>query len=1164
MKAVLERPRGEGMEGFVKLLESLPEYRKIAGALRLHNTPLLATGLSNIHKAHFIASLQASFDKAAIAVVPDEAAAVRLCEDIRIMSGDPQAALLYPSRELCYYEVDSVSREYEHARLSVLGALSAGKKPVVVCSAQAALQYTIPPEILQARTMTLHQGEQRDPSQLEAFLLAAGYTRCGQVEGVCQFSRRGGLLDFFPPHMPDPFRIEFWDDEIDTISTFKTDTQRRVDTVKSVSITPAAEVSERPEKLLRLLKDAMKSLRGTRGKAAKEKLAADIEKLESGLLMPAMDRFLPLLYTPATIFDYVDGVFYLCDPANCRETLQSLQKKDHEELGLLLDEGILFKGCDTFSGDWVDLQRTAAQRDTLLMDAFTRSVGDIPLRDMMEVNAIQLSSWSGELIPLQENLRDYLSRGYRAVVFAGTARAASSLAEDLNREKIPAQAREDAGLPAPGTVLIIGSGMSAGVEYPDIKLAIISQSKSVSQGEGRRRPSRHKPGKQLRDISDLVPGDYVVHAAHGIGVFKGIVKREIQGVTKDYIQIQYAGTDMLFVPVTQLDLVTKYVGAREDSNVRLSKLNSTEWQKTRARVKKAVAEMAKELIALYAKRQQTKGYAFSADTDWQNDFERRFPYEETEDQIRCIAEIKTDMESSMPMDRLLCGDVGFGKTEVALRAAFKCIMDGKQCALLCPTTILAWQHFQTVKKRMEGFPLKIELLSRFRTAKEQKEILNELRRGEVDMIIGTHRLVQNDVVFKDLGLCIIDEEQRFGVRHKEKFKEMRASVDVLNLSATPIPRTLNMAMSGIRDMSVLEEAPQDRHPVQTYVIEHDWGLLVQAIRRELRRDGQVFYLHNRVESIQGCAARLGELVPEAHITVAHGKMAEEELSRVWRQLLDHEIDILVCTTIIETGVDVPNCNTLIIEDADYMGLSQLYQIRGRVGRSSRRAYAYFTFRPNKSLSEIASKRLAAIREFTSFGSGFRIAMRDLEIRGAGNILGAQQHGHMESVGYDMYIKLLGEAIAEEKGEKPEHTADACMVDIRVGAHIPENYIDNLAQRIDIYKKIAGIQNDSDAMDIIDELIDRFGEPPQAVKGLVDVALVRNAASAMGIAEISQRGEAILLYPEVLDMSRAGSLAVKLRGRVMVSGGSRPYITVKIPKGTDPVSTIREALDAMAS
>lgn len=1148
------------MKGFAGLLDSLPEYRKIEAALTARNSPLLATGLSNVHKAQMIVSLARKLP-GGLAVVPDEAAAARLCEDIRIMAGE-DAAMVFPSREFCFYEVDSVSREYEHARLAVLGALSAGRRPVVVCSAQAALQYTMPPDILNQRTMTLRQGERRDPAALEAFLLEAGYTRSDQVDGVCQFSRRGGLLDFYPPHMPDPFRIEFWDDEIDTVSTFKTDTQRRVDTVKSVSITPAAEVSVKPERLMLLLKNALKDLRGTRGKKAKENLAAEMEKLESGLLPSTMDRFLPLLYAPATIFDYVDGPLYLCDPANCREILAAAQKREHEDLRLLLDEGVLFKGCDQFSGDWVDLQRLVSGRNSLLMDTFVRSVGDIPLRDMLSVNAVQLSSWSGEFATLREDLRDYMSRGYRVIVFAGTERAAGSLAEDLRRESLPARAAEDAELPAPGSVLVIGRSMSAGVEYPDIQLAVVSQSKSISQSGEKKRKPRHKAGKQLRDISDLTAGDYVVHAAHGIGVFKGIVKREIQGVTKDYIQIQYAGTDMLFVPVTQLDLVTKYVGAREDANVRLSKLNSTEWQKTRARVKKAVAEMAKELIALYAKRQQTKGYAFSADTDWQNDFERRFPYEETEDQLRCITEIKNDMESGTPMDRLLCGDVGFGKTEVALRAAFKCMMDGKQCALLCPTTILAWQHFQTVKKRMEGFPLTIELLSRFRSPKEQKTILHELRRGEVDMVIGTHRLVQNDVTFKDLGLCIIDEEQRFGVRHKEKFKEMRASVDVLNLSATPIPRTLNMAMSGIRDMSVLEEAPQDRHPVQTYVVEHDWGLLAQAIQRELRRGGQVFYLHNRVESIQNCAAKIAEFVPDARITAAHGKMGEEELSGVWRQLLDHEIDILVCTTIIETGVDVPNCNTLIIEDADYMGLSQLYQIRGRVGRSSRRAYAYFTFRPNKTLSEVASKRLAAIREFTSFGSGFRIAMRDLEIRGAGNILGAQQHGHMESVGYDMYIKLLGEAIAEEKGEAPEHTADACMVDIRVGAHIPEDYIDNLAQRIDIYKKIAAIQNDEDAMDIIDELIDRFGEPPEAVKGLVDVALVRGAASAMGIAEISQRGDAVLLFPEVLDMGRAGSLAVKLRGRVMVSGGAKPYITVKIPPGADPISTIREALSAM--
>ncbi len=608
--------------------------------------------------------------------------------------------------------------------------------------------------------------------------------------------------------------------------------------------------------------------------------------------------------------------------------------------------------------------------------------------------------------------------------------------------------------------------------------------------------------------------------------------------------------------------MTKYVGVREDAAVRLSKLNSVEWQKTRARVKKAVEDMAKELTELYAKRMQVKGHAFSPDTDWQNDFERRFPYDETDDQLRCIEEIKADMERESPMDRLLCGDVGFGKTEVALRAAFKCVMDGKQCALLCPTTILAWQHYQTVRRRMEGFPVKVDLLSRFRTAREQKQVLDELRRGETDIIIGTHRLVQNDVKFKDLGLCIIDEEQRFGVRHKEKFKEMRANVDVLNLSATPIPRTLNMAMSGIRDMSILEEAPQDRHPVQTYVVEHDWGLVTQAIEREIRRGGQVFYLHNRVESIDSCAYKIQQLVPSARIVTAHGKMNEEQLSAVWRQLLDYEVDILVCTTIIETGVDVPNCNTLIIENADHMGLSQLYQLRGRVGRSNRRAFAYLTFKPDRELSDIATKRLAAIREFTSFGSGFRIAMRDLEIRGAGNILGSQQHGHMEAVGYDMYLKLLSDAVAEQRGEAPTHAATECMVDVRVGAHIPEEYIDNLAQRIDIYKKIAGIQTEEDALDLIDELIDRFGEPPEAVKGLVDVALVRNTASLMGIREISQRGDAVLLYPEVMDMQRAGALAVKLRGRVMVSAGAKPYITVKIPPGSEPLDTIREALAAM--
>ena len=1150
------------MKGFESLISGCPEFAQVRRAAAEGKTPVLVTGLSGVHKAHWIVSLSALLQKGGLVVAPDEAAATRIAEDINIMAGEG-AAVLYPSRELTFHdEVKGVSREYEHARLAALGKLVSGRAQLVVASAGAALQYTMPPRMLREKTRLLKAGESYDLEELLSFLIGAGYVQADQVEGVCQFSRRGGILDFFPPHLPDPVRVEFWGDEIDTISTFKLDTQRREDTMKQVEIVPAAEVvAESAEKLIKLLEKAEKGLRGTQGKLAKEKLAAEKQKLADGLMPASLDRWMPLIYPePATIFDYIgDGLFFLCDTGDCREALRALDGQQQEDIRLLLEEGILFKGCDRFCGDFVDLQRYASERNTVLMDTFMRSVGEIPLRGMFEVRAVQLSSWSGEFAALLDDVRAYMDGGYSVVVFAGTQRSAAALAGDLQKQGISAHETEAFSGCVPRTVAVVGQSMSAGMEYPEIKLAIISQAKTAYRSL--RSKPRHKQGKQLRDISDLVAGDYVVHAAHGIGIFEGIVKREVQGITKDFIKIRYAGTDTLFVPVTQLDLVSKYVGAREDANVRLNKLNSAEWQKTRARVKKAVEDMAKELIALYARRMQAKGHAFSPDTDWQNDFERRFPYDETDDQLRCIDEIKSDMEREAPMDRLLCGDVGFGKTEVALRAAFKCVMDGKQCALLCPTTILAWQHYQTVRRRMEGFPVKVDLLSRFRTPKEQKQALDELRRGETDIIIGTHRLVQDDVKFKDLGLCIIDEEQRFGVRHKEKFKEMRANVDVLNLSATPIPRTLNMAMSGIRDMSILEEAPQDRHPVQTYVVEHDWGILTQAIQRELRRGGQVFYLHNRVESIDSCAYKLSQLVPQARVTTAHGKMTEEQLSKVWRQLLEQEIDILVCTTIIETGVDVPNCNTLIIEDADHMGLSQLYQIRGRVGRSSRHAFAYLTFRRDKQLSDIAAKRLAAIREFTAFGSGFRIAMRDLEIRGAGNILGAQQHGHMEAVGYDMYLKLLSEAVAQQRGEAPKKAVE-CMVDIRVGAHIPEDYIDNLAQRIDIYKKIAGIETNEDAMDLIDELIDRFGEPPEAVKGLVDVALVRNMAAAMGISEISQRGDAVLLFPEVIDMQRAGSLAVKLRGRVMVSAGAKPYITVKVPKGGNPVDTIREALDAM--
>lgn len=1135
-------------------------FRRMLSGMNAGRGPVSVTGLSNPHKA--IALSAAAPEGPLLVMVPDEAAGTRMAEDLCALLGE-DAALLYPSREFTFREVEGVSREYEQARLGVLGRVAEGRCRAVVASAEAVLQYTIPPHILRENTLTLHAGREYLLPELEARLIKSGYERRDQVDGKCQFSVRGGILDLFPPQSGAPFRVEFWGDEIDTISAFDLETQRRTDTVKSVDITPAREVLfPSVPWLLKRLGKAHDSLRGKQGLLAKGQLSSDMEKLENGLSLQSADKYLPLIYSaPATLFDYFPGaVTVLCEPVTAKENAKNAMLRFYEDVTLLMEEGVLFKGCDTFTIDFSRLLSLASQGRCLLLDSFARSLPELPLADLIGVNAVGLSSWSGDLKLLKEDLEGYFHSGYCCAVLAGTEKAADTLADDLNDAGLRAVRTGDIKTAVPKTVYVLAGSLSGGLELPEEKFALVTCQKASGRKTVRRK--RKKAGEEIRSLSDLTPGDLVVHAAHGIGVFQGIIKREIHGVTKDYIQIRYAGTDALFVPVTQLDLVSKYIGARDDSSVKLSRLNSVEWQKTRQRVKKAVAEMAEDLIRLYAERMKVRGYAFSPDTEWQREFEERFPYQETDDQLRCIAEMKADMESERPMDRLLCGDVGFGKTEVALRGAFKCVMDGKQCAVLVPTTILAWQHYQTFLNRLQGFPVTVELLSRFRTPKQQEAILRRLRRGEVDIVIGTHRLLQKDVQFKDLGLCIIDEEQRFGVAHKEKFKEFRNSVDVMTLSATPIPRTLNMAMSGIRDMSTIEEAPGDRHPVQTYVIEHDDGVIAEAIRRELRRGGQVFYLHNRVDSIDSCAYRLQNVLPDARIVTAHGKMGEEQLSEIWRQLIDHEVDVLVCTTIIETGVDVPNCNTLIIEDADRLGLSQLYQIRGRVGRSSRRAFAYFTFRPGKALTDVAAKRLSAIREFTNFGSGFRIAMRDLEIRGAGNILGTSQHGHMEAVGYEMYLKLLSEAVAEQRGESTVSSAE-CQVDIRIGAHIPEDYIENLSQRIEVYKKIATIQNEEDAWDVTDELIDRFGEPPEAVKGLIDVALLRGIAASLGIYEISQKNDVIVFYPNTLDLDRVGRLSAGLGNRVSINASAKPYLSVRCLAGEDPVHTMRAALYLMS-
>ena len=1148
------------MEGFVRLLGNLPDFRRISQAVQEGRTPVSVSGLADGQKSYFSASLAKELNRSALVIVPDEVTAMKMSQDMAVMTDMP--VYYYPSRDFVLLDMEGASAEYEHQRLKVLSALQQGGEAIAVASVEAVSQLTLPPQELERREIHIRFNEEYDISSLIGDLVAMGYQRREQVEGVCQFAHRGGILDVFAPNTENPVRIEFWDDMVDSINYFRVDTQRREDPLDEVILPPAREVLfDSPEALIKLLTKAMESQKGKAGLKVKEHLEKDIRRLEDDLSPVSVDRYLPLIYPQAaTLFDYMpQAISVLCEPISCKERLKHVLDQHYEDVRELMEEGILFRECNTYYRDFADLARSLSTHSGIIMDNFTRMVAELTLKETVAVTASQLSAWSGEFAILKEDLEDYMRDGYCCVLFAGTPRAAQALTHDLNNEGMNAEFVKDVSQMVPGKIFVLERTLSGGMVYPQIRLAILSH---IRGNQGKSPKPKTKKAGHIKNISDLNIGDYVVHVSHGIGIFEGIVKREIHGIVKDYIKIRYAGTDMLFVPVTQLDLVTRYIGGKEDSTVKLNKLNSAEWSKTRARVKKAVKDMADELIKLYASRMEAKGYAFGPDTEWQNDFERRFPYDETDDQLRCIQEIKDDMERSVPMDRLLCGDVGFGKTEVAIRAAFKCVMEGKQCAVLVPTTILAWQHYQTFLGRMEGFPVKVDILSRFRTPREAEQVLEELRRGEIDIIIGTHRLVQKDVHFKDLGLVIIDEEQRFGVSHKEKFKEMRNNVDVLTLSATPIPRTLNMAMSGIRDMSTIEEAPQDRQPVQTYVMEHDWGILAQAMRKELRRGGQVFYLHNRVDTIDHCASIISQFIPEARVVTAHGKMSEEQLSKVWKRMVEREIDILVCTTIIETGVDISNCNTLIIEDADRMGLSQLYQIRGRVGRSSRRAFAYLTVTKGKSLTEVATKRLAAIREFTTFGSGFRIAMRDLEIRGAGNILGAQQHGHMEAVGYEMYLKLLSEAVAAGQGKEVSHKAEECLVDVRIGAHIPEKYIEDMGQRIDIYKKIASVETKEDAMDILDELIDRFGDPPSAVKGLVDVSLLRNTAARLGISEISQKNDTLIFRQEVFDMERASYLAAALSGRVMVNAGAKPYLAVRMLKGEQPTDTMRLALEAM--
>jgi len=791
---------------------------------------------------------------------------------------------------------------------------------------------------------------------------------------------------------------------------------------------------------------------------------------------------------------------------------------------------------------------------------------------MQSIDAKRLPSYGGSLETAASEVSHYIKSNYKTVIVCQDKRRAIRLREYLEEREINSALDSSLQeLPNPGQCVIAVGELSAGMEYPSINLAVVTEGQMIAQPTVRRiRKTKEKSNRErLQSFADLAPGDLVVHDQHGIGRFVGFFKLRVDDVDKEYIKITYAGTDSLYVPATHLDMVAKYIGGGEDSApIKLSKLGGLEWKKAKSRAKKAAKEMARELIRLYAERQRIAGRAFPGDTIWQTEFEDKFGYQETDDQLKSTAEIKEDMEKPIPMDRLLCGDVGYGKTEVALRAVMKCVLGGYQAAILVPTTVLAQQHYVTSMRRFAGYPLNIEVLSRFRSHAQIKSALRDIENGSVDFVIGTHRLLQKDIQFKNLGLLVVDEEQRFGVSHKERLKSISKQVDVLTLSATPIPRTLNMALSGIRDMSSIEEPPQSRRPVQTYVMEHDDGILCDAIRREIARGGQVYYLHNRIENIDRVAGRLAEMLPGVRLAIAHGKMDEDSLSDVMEEMTAGDVQVLVCTTIIESGIDIPNVNTLIIEDADKLGLAQLHQIRGRVGRSPRRAYAYLTFRRGKLLTEIAEKRLSAIREFAEFNSGFKIAMRDLEIRGAGSLLGSEQSGHMISVGYDMYLKLLEEAVLEEKGEKAPKKVE-CPADLNVSAGIPEKYIPSAQQRMDIYRRIALIRSEEDSNDLLTELIDRYGDPPSQVLALTSVAMLRSEASILGIKEISQKEGWLSLKLTNFNMESISKLYAlpDYTGRVKVLAGTDPAIALKLKGGAvvdEAVKFVRSYGHAMSS
>lgn len=1106
-------------------LEELGEFLEIKDRLRRDEAAVALTGCVESQKLHMAYGIGDEFSNKLIVTFSD-LRVKELMEDYRFYNRNVTS---YPAKDLIFYQADIHGNQLVTERIKCLKRLLEGKPVTVITTFSSLMAPQIPLSVWQEHLLNINGKSQIDEKKLAELLVEMGYEKNYQVEMPGQFSIRGGIVDIFDLTQENPYRIELWGDEIESIRSFDVLSQRSIENLSSITIYPAGEMllSERR------LKAGMEKIE-KEGKAFAEKLRREFHTEEAHRIEMQMkelkeqvyefrnlvnlDAYVHYFYENTVsfleMFDSEKTCVFIDEPARVREHAGAVELEFRESMMHRVEKGYILPGQMRllYSVDEVAAKIQRGRVVTLASLELKNNLFKIDKKVDIAVKTI--SSYNNSFEALVQDLKRYKKKGYRMLLLSGSRTRAARLAQDLRDQELTAFYTEDPDRELqPGEIMTFYGRVLKGFEYPLLKFVVISESDIFGADKKKKKKKKIYEGRKINDFNELKVGDYVVHENHGLGIYKGIEKVEIEKVVKDYIKIEYRDGGNLYVLATGLDVIQKYASA-DVRRPKLNKLGTQEWSRTRSRVREAAGEVAKDLVELYAVRQQKNGFQYGKDTVWQKEFEETFPFEETEDQILAINATKKDMESSKIMDRLICGDVGYGKTEIAIRAAFKAVQEGKQVVYLVPTTILAQQHYNTFVQRMKDFPVRVDMLSRFRTNAEQKKTVEDLRKGFVDIVIGTHRVLSGDVVYKDLGLLIIDEEQRFGVAHKEKIKKMKENVDVLTLTATPIPRTLHMSLVGIRDMSVLEEAPNDRMPIQTYVLEYNEEMVREAIVRELARNGQVYYVYNRVHHIADVAASIQNLVPEAVVAFAHGQMQERELERIMYEFINGEIDVLVSTTIIETGLDISNVNTMIIHDSDNMGLSQLYQLRGRVGRSNRTAYAFLMYKRDKMLKEVAEKRLAAIKEFTDLGSGFKIAMRDLEIRGAGNLLGAKQHGHMQAVGYDLYCKMLNEAVKNLKGISTVEDFNT-SVDLDVDAFIPQAYIVNEIQKLDIYKRIAGIENQTECDDMKEELLDRFGQIPTAVQNLFRISMIRVNAHRLYMTEVKGKNGEIrfILKPD---------------------------------------------------